>query len=839
MYSKRSIIKRRVLPSSALSTTPFSPIKFILFFAAVLLALAVVPIEKVAATAGDLDLTFGSGGKVTTDFRPGVPDQVMGLALQPDGKIVAAGITGWQPFFGSTTPGMFLADVAIARYKSDGSIDASFGSGGRVTTDFFGFRDMALAIKLQPDGKILIGGLASHPPFDDDFALARYNSDGSLDTSFGVGGKVTTDFGGEHDGINSLILLPSGKIVAVGVSWREGSEDDFALAGYNPNGSLDTSFGSEGKVVVDLGRNVDDIGIGSALSDGKIVVAGSTNSTLFDSGRFGPDVFGEGDFAVARFDLNGSLDTTFGSGGIVVTDIFGEDIAVTVAAQPDGKIIAAGMKSSLTQDFALVRYNSNGSLDGTFGSGGKVSTDISGHDIAFSLILQPNGKIVATGIAGLTEIPVGTDGYVPEVPHAQFGLARFNTNGSLDPTFGVDGKLMTDFVGLNGFACSSAQQNDGKLIVGGTAYISDTDSVFALARYTLRSKQAIAFTSSRDGNTEIYIMNPDGTNQTRLTNNFADDTQPSLSSDGTRIAFMSTRDGNEEIYVMNSDGSGQMRLTNNVFSDRYPVFSYDGTRIVFSSFRDGNQEIYLMNSDGSGQTRLTDNAASDDQPAFSPDGSGIVFESWRDQNCELYLMNTSGGGLTRLTFVAPFLDEHPEYSPNGGKIVFFSGRDGYPEIYLMNPDGSGQTRLTNAPGFDDYPTFSPNGSQIAFRSDRDGNSEIYSMNADGSGQTRLTYVPGEDSMPSWGGDQAVPSVTVSGKVLTAYGLPLRNATVSLIDPQNVRRISTTSSFGIYSFSNVRLAETYIISVASKRYRFAPRIMQFTSSLSDLDFVGME
>ncbi|MBK6587582.1 MAG: PD40 domain-containing protein [Acidobacteria bacterium] len=547
---------------------------------------------------------------------------------------------------------------------------------------------MALAVKLQPDGKILVGGLASHPPFDDDFGLARYNSDGSPDSDFGVGGKVTTDFGGEHDGVNSLLLLPGGKIVAVGVSWSEGHEDDFALACYNSDGSLDTSFGVGGKVITDLGRNVDDIGIGSVLADGKIVVAGSTNSTLFDSGRSRPDVFGEGDFAVARYDLNGGLDPSFGNGGIVVTDIFGEDIAVTVAAQPDGKIIAAGTKSSLSQDFALVRYNSNGTLDGSFGSGGKVSTDLSGHDIAFSLILQPNGKIVATGVTGLTEIPVGTDGELPEIPHAQFGLARYNVNGSLDTTFGVNGTLMTDFAGLNGFACTSVQQNDGKLVVGGTAYISDTDSVFALARYTLRSKQAIAFTSNRDGNSEVYIMNPDGTNQTRLTNNFADDTQPSLSSDGTRIAFMSTRDGNEEIYVMNADGSGQTRLTNGVFSDRYPAFSYDGTRIVFSSFRDGNQEIYVMNADGSGQTRLTDNVATDDQPTFSPDGSGIVFESWRDQNCELYLMNSTGGGLTRLTFVAPFLDEHPVFSPNGSKVAFFSGRDGYPEIYIMNPDGS-------------------------------------------------------------------------------------------------------------------------------------------------------
>ena len=805
MNSNSSNATTRSPSGSACGIISVTQIKFVLFLAALILAVGAIPIDQVGATAGDLDLTFGTSGKVTSDFRTGVPDQVMGLALQPDGKIIAAGITGWQPFFGYTTPGMNLADVAISRYNSDGSLDASFGNGGRVTTDFFGYRDMALAVKLQPDGKILIGGLASHPPFDDDFALARYNSNGSLDSNFGFGGKVTTDFSGDHDGVNGLLLLPGGKIVAVGASWRAGLEDDFALACYNSDGSLDMSFGAGGKVITDLGKNVDDLAISAVLADGKIVAVGSTNSTLFDSGFSGPQVFGEGDFAVARYDLNGSLDVSFGTGGIAVTDIYGEDIAVAVTAQPDGKIIAAGTKSSLSQDFALVRYNSNGSLDSTFGSGGKVATDFGGHDIAFSLILQPNGKIVAAGIAGLTEIPARNNGYQPEIPHAQFSLARYNANGSLDPTFGLDGKLMTDFFGLNGFACASAQQNDGKLVVGGTAYINDTDSVFALARYTLRSKQAIAFTSTRDGNSEIYIMNPDGTNQTRLTNNFAEDTQPSLSSDGTRIAFMSTRDGNEEIYVMNADGSGQTRLTNSVFNDRSPAFSYDGTRIAFASFRDGNQEIYVMNANGSGQTRLTNNGATDDQPAFSPDGSGILFESWRDQNCELYLMNSSGGSQTRLTYVAPFLDEHPVFSPDGSKIVFFSGRDGYPEIYIMNPDGSAQTRLTNAPGFDDFPTFSPNGVQIAFRSDRHGNSEIYSMNADGTNLTRLTNNSAEDSMPSWGGDQAAPTVTISGRVFTANGLPLRNAVVSLTDSQNVRRTVLTSSFGLYSFDNVRLS----------------------------------
>jgi Tol biopolymer transport system component len=258
----------------------------------------------------------------------------------------------------------------------------------------------------------------------------------------------------------------------------------------------------------------------------------------------------------------------------------------------------------------------------------------------------------------------------------------------------------------------------------------------------------IAFLSGRDGNGEIYVMNADGSDQTRLTDNPANDFFPAWSPDGTRIAFESARDGNREIYVMNADGSGQANLTGSPADDIDPAWSPDGTRIAFNSNRDGNGEIYVMNADGSSQTRLTDNPADDLEPAWSPDGTRIAFQSGRGGNFEIYVMNADGSNQTRLTD-NPADDGGPAWSPDGTRIAFESVRDGNHETYVMNADGSSQANLTNNPAEDGGPAWSPDGSRIAFHSNRDGNFEIYMMNADGSDQTRLTDNPADDFAPAW------------------------------------------------------------------------------------------
>ena len=260
----------------------------------------------------------------------------------------------------------------------------------------------------------------------------------------------------------------------------------------------------------------------------------------------------------------------------------------------------------------------------------------------------------------------------------------------------------------------------------------------------------IVFYSDRDGNNEIYVMQADGSNQTRLTDNPAEDTEPGWSPDGTRIAFKSERDGNQEIYVMNADGSDQTRIMFNAVIDAQQTWSPDGTRIAFISFPEACcSAIYVMNTDRTGQIRLT-TFPDDRGPHWSPDSSRIVFSRHQGgDNWEVYVMNSDGSNQTRLTD-DPLEDYAYQWSPDNTTILFSSTRDGNREIYMMNQDGSNQTRLTSNSANETGGTWSPDGNRIAFRSDRDGNNEIYVMQADGSNQTRLTDNPAWDSGPDWG-----------------------------------------------------------------------------------------
>jgi Tol biopolymer transport system component len=258
----------------------------------------------------------------------------------------------------------------------------------------------------------------------------------------------------------------------------------------------------------------------------------------------------------------------------------------------------------------------------------------------------------------------------------------------------------------------------------------------------------IAFASSRDGGYDVYAMNPDASDQRRLTTAAQTDIEPAWSPDGRRIAFTSNRDGNDEIYVMRADGVAQTRLTTNATTDRTPTWSAGGRDLAFTSERDGNTDIYVMSEDGSGQRRLTTSALPDANPTWSPDGARIAFQSTRDGNDEIYTMNVDGSGQTRLTTAAG-ADVSPSWSPDGKAIAFASNRDGNFEIYVMGADGSEQTRLTRNLDIDLDPAWSPNGALIAYTTNRDGNYEIYSIDANGGTATRLTTNGAEDTTADW------------------------------------------------------------------------------------------
>jgi len=293
--------------------------------------------------------------------------------------------------------------------------------------------------------------------------------------------------------------------------------------------------------------------------------------------------------------------------------------------------------------------------------------------------------------------------------------------------------------------------SDGACYYNFTSTGSPSVVVEVVEATTSRGAGKIAFFSDRDGYREIYNMNADGSNQTRLTfGEYSDVTPQSWSPKDARMVFNSDRDGNFQIYAMNVDrhNQGLVFLGGPGGFDVIQVaWSPDGARVAYSAVREGNLEIYTMNANGSNGTRLTFNDTPDRFPAWSPDGARIAFSTFRDGGSQIYTMNADGSNQTRLTFNGS--GAFPAWSHDGARIVFNSDRDGNIEIYTMNADGSNQTRLTFNDSSELLPAWSPDGARIAFASDRDGNLEIYTMNADGSNQTRLTFDEADDFQPAW------------------------------------------------------------------------------------------
>jgi uncharacterized delta-60 repeat protein len=413
----------------------------------VILAIALATIGASAlAASGELDTTFSGDGKLTTAFVAGQQAQAWDIAVQANGRIVVVG---------DTIPSATDRNIALARYTPAGALDTTFNTTGRKIVNLGG-NDQGLALAIQPaTGKIVVAGQKCPADWSScDAAALRLNPGGGFDTTFNLTGKRITDFGGGDNGSQAVSLYPGNRIVAAGYMFNSGTGNyDMAVIRYTAGGALDTTFSGDGRQSINFGAGrLEEIGGIAVQPDGKILVGGHTCET----GKINCN------FALARLNANGSLDTTFNKTGKAITNFGANDTSWALALQPDGRIVMAGLKDTgTTGTFALARYNTNGSLDTTFAGTGKLVTDFSGdanREHANAVTVQPDGKIVVCGAVfnGSTR---------------NFALARYTKTGALDVTFSGDGKATVDF-GRDDRCSALALQGDGKYVVAGVSEAS-------------------------------------------------------------------------------------------------------------------------------------------------------------------------------------------------------------------------------------------------------------------------------------------------------------------------------------------------------------------------------
>lgn len=437
-------------------------------FVVVLLANTIDP--DIVPVSGTPALDWQGTGKVTTGIGTN-SSCAKALAVQPDGRVVVAGFVSNGTFH----------DLAIVRYLQDGTLDPTFSDDGVVISALSTADDMIEGMALQGNKILVAGKTYNSTNLTYDFLLARYNADGTLDTTFNGSGIVKTDLGNTGESVMS-VAAKDGKIVVAGSRLITGTRNVIAVARYNDNGSLDPTFGTGGVVTTSIGT-LNDYAFSVAIDDlGRVIAAGRTvNSSNID-------------MALVRYTSAGVLDTTFGNGGKVVTALgSSHDEAWSLAIQKDGKYVVAGETygASGTADFALVRYLDTGALDTSFNGTGKVVTSFgSGHDYAYSIAIQGNGKILAGGHATVSGA-------------YDFALARYNTDGSLDTTFNTTGKKTLSLGAQDDIIYALGLESDGRILAAGCATESSI-SKFAIARFaagppSLTIKNAVGTQFSNNG----------------------------------------------------------------------------------------------------------------------------------------------------------------------------------------------------------------------------------------------------------------------------------------------------------------------------------------------------
>jgi uncharacterized delta-60 repeat protein len=447
------------------------------------------------AQQGQLDTSFGNSGKLVIPFdliSDGV-DRAHDIAVQADGMIVAVGAA---EKLGGTA-------FAVVRFGPDGTLDPTFGLGGRMTVSF-GFGnpqvDFATAVALHPDGAIYLAGPVTGDDGDMEVGIARLDSSGSLDAGFGVGGKAIVPFDlGEIDGdlFWDMALQTDGKVLVAGEVHALSPNVDFGVARLTSSGDPDLTFGSNGLRIVffdEGGSNADFARAVAVQPDGKIILVGTVEVGA-----------GTADIGVVRLNSNSTNDSGFGESGklLIAFDGGGEDVDIgtDVALQKDGKMVVVGAAEAAnsTMDFAIARINSDGTLDSTFDGDGKatVAYDLGGdwEDWVYSVAINPDQEIV---VGGHVDGPNGD---------RDFGVARLDTNGALDPTFGSGGKTTVafDLVGggsdnLSGLVVPSS----GGIYVTGSVYVANNGEDIGVAKVIgsvvfgdgFESGSAVAWSSS-------------------------------------------------------------------------------------------------------------------------------------------------------------------------------------------------------------------------------------------------------------------------------------------------------------------------------------------------------
>jgi uncharacterized delta-60 repeat protein len=386
--------------------------------------------------AGTLDASFGTAGLAEASFSTG-PSNGYSMAVLPDGSILTGGYCN--------NAGNF--DFAFARFTENGELDASFGTDGLVLAPVGSGVDLGYSLAVASNGKFYLGGFV-YSTQGCDPGIVRFNSDGTLDDTFGDNGKVITILSNGCDALNGIAVQADGKILAVG-SKQNATDPDLIVLRYTEDGDPDATFGTGGQVVLTYGGQADYALKVALQPDGKILVVGHTIISNLSV------------MTVSRLNTDGTLDNSFSSDGWLATDFAVNDaLGQWITVQPDGKILAGGYTLGADLDFAIACFLPNGELDTDFGIGGYAITAFGPNDDDFSagVALQPDGKFVVCGATRATG-----DDY-------DMALVRYLANGTLDAGFGTGGRVITAPNPDSGDDWQSvALQSTGKLVACGTS----------------------------------------------------------------------------------------------------------------------------------------------------------------------------------------------------------------------------------------------------------------------------------------------------------------------------------------------------------------------------------